>query len=369
VREEDTVARQGGDEFVLLLPGLKAETEFEEVRARVLAPLRKPFTVHGRAVGITFSAGVSLYPRDGDDGETLLRKADAALRAAKGVGRGEVRHFDATISTSTIERLSVEIALRRALDQCEFELRYQPIVGLPDGRAVAVEALLRWRHPERGLLAPLEFLSVAEATGLMDEINRWVLDTACRDLLKLRATVPRLRVSVNLSARPFQHPDLVRHVEDALHLARVEPGGLMLEVTETVAMLNVEAGVRVLRALRSLGVRVCIDDFGTGYSSLAYLRDLPIDAIKIDQTFVRDLRRGRATRTIVRAMVDLAHGLGIEAIGEGVEDDEQWAVLERLGCDALQGFVIAAPASVAQCGEWLVENDAAPRAIEVHHAS
>jgi diguanylate cyclase (GGDEF)-like protein len=359
VREEDTVARQGGDEFVLLLPGLKADMEFEDARTRILAALSEPFTLRGRALGITMSAGVSLFPRDGDDGETLLRNADAALRAAKARGRGTIRHFDASISSSMVERLSVESSLRRAFGQREFELFYQPIVETRSGRAVAVEALLRWRHPERGLLPPLDFLAVAEATGLMDEITGWILGTACRNLREFRAIVPRLRVSVNLSARPFQHPDLILHVEEALRVAGIEPDGLTLEVTETVAMLNVEAGVRVLHTLRSLGVRVCIDDFGTGYSSLAYLRDLPVDAIKIDQSFVRDLSRGRPTRTIVHAMVDLARGLGIEAIAEGVEDEEQRASLEKLGCNAIQGFFIAAPASVAQCGQWLTENSTA----------
>jgi diguanylate cyclase (GGDEF)-like protein len=344
VREEDTLARLGGDEFVLLLPQLEAPTGAGEVARKVLETLREPFVVGGRELFVTASAGVSVAPDDGEDGETLLRHADIAMYGGKQSRGDGYRFFTPEMNRRALERLETESALRRALAGDELTLVYQPVVDLGTGRVCAVEALVRWRHPELGLLGPAEFLEVAEATGLIVPLGAWVLRTACGHARRWReAGHAELRLLVNLSVRQFQEPALVQQVRETLAREGLPPELLELEITESVAMRDTAASEDVLGGLRSVGVRLSIDDFGTGYSSLEYLRRFPIHTLKVDRTFVRDVEADEGDAAIVSAVVAMAHRLGLTVIAEGVEHAGQLEFLRAQGCDCVQGYLLSRP--------------------------
>ncbi|HEX6042198.1 putative bifunctional diguanylate cyclase/phosphodiesterase [Longimicrobium sp.] len=344
VRAEDTLARLGGDEFVLLLPRLDAARGAGEVARKVLETLRDPFVVGGRELFVTASAGVSVAPDDGEDGETLLRHADIAMYGGK-QSRGDLyRFFAPEMNQRALERLETESALRRALAGDELTLVYQPVVDLRTGRVCAAEALVRWRHPELGLLGPAEFLEVAEATGLIVPLGAWVLRTACGHARRWReAGHNDVRLLVNLSVRQFQEPALVQQVRETLEREGMPPELLELEITESVAMRDTAASEDVLGGLRSVGVRLSIDDFGTGYSSLEYLRRFPIHTLKVDRTFVRDVEADEGDAAIVSAVVAMAHRLGLTVIAEGVEHHGQLDFLRAQGCDCVQGFLLSRP--------------------------
>jgi diguanylate cyclase (GGDEF)-like protein len=344
VRGGDTVARLGGDEFVVLLPAVRGVASVHRVVQKVTDTLRAPFVLEGEELFVTPSVGAAVSPDDGADGETLLKHADMAMYRAKDGGRDRFEFFTPAMTERARERLELETALRRAVAGEQFTVHYQPVWDVAGGRVAAVEALVRWMHPQRGMVAPAAFLEVAEATGLIAEIDRRVLRTACADLRRWHdAGFPELEVFVNLSARQFGRPDLLAEVRAALDDAGVPPRALELEITEGVAMRDAAVTEAVLRDLKALGVRLSIDDFGTGYSSLSYLRRFPLDTLKVDRTFVADADTDRGDAAIASAIIAMAHQLGLRAIAEGVERPGQAEFLRAQGCDAMQGYLFSRP--------------------------
>ena len=351
VRPGDTVGRLAGDEFVVVCEDVSID-EVLHIAGRVARAIEVPLPLYGRDTVITASIGVA-HVESGARAEDVLRDADVAMYRAKQRGRARIEVFDAAIRTRLLERLETEHALRRALHRDELRLHYQPIVRASDGELLAVEALVRWDHPQRGLLQPADFVPVAEETDLIIPMGRWVLAEACAQLGRWQADNPRLRdlqVGVNLSARQFTDPDIVAIVAEALARAAIEPTSLSLEITESVLMEEVEATAETLRALKGLGVGLSIDDFGTGYSSLSYLKRFPVDVLKIDRSFVDGLGVDPEDSAIVDAVVSLAHALGLEVVGEGVETLTQIGELRRLGCDAAQGYLIGRPEAARHDG-------------------
>jgi diguanylate cyclase (GGDEF)-like protein/PAS domain S-box-containing protein len=344
LREHDTVARIGGDEFTLLFPELPGAAEAVRMAQKVLEAVAQPFALGGQDLFITTSIGISLYPADGADAETLLKNADGAMYRAKELGRNNYQLCAPETSRRGLERLTLERHLRRALEREEFLVYYQPLVDVETCRVVAVEALLRWRHPDRGIVEPEAFIPLAEETRLVVPLGDWVLRRACAQMVQWQqAGLQGLRLAVNLSARQLQHPDLARSIERALALTRLPPGCLEMEITESVAMHNAEWTVDLLRLLRRMGVRVALDDFGTGQSALSYLKSFPLSALKIDRSFVQDITLDPDDEAIVRAVVALAHSLKLHVVAEGVETQEQLVFLREVGCDEVQGFLFGPP--------------------------
>jgi diguanylate cyclase (GGDEF)-like protein len=341
LREGDTVARLGGDEFVLILNDQSNEEVIFRAVQRISAKIGEPMTIDGKELYVTCSAGISMHPQDGPDVETLLRNADAAMYRAKDHGRNNFQFYTSEMNERINERLSLENALRRALERNEFVLHYQQKVDLRTGALAGAEALVRWNHPELGLLRPERFIPLAEETGLILQIGEWVIHEACRQVQGWlgRGLKPGL-VSVNLSARQFRQDGLVRAVSRILEETGLDSRNLELELTESTVMHNVATGIATLHGLKSLGIALSVDDFGTGYSSLSYLKDLPIDVLKIDRSFVRDIGAGEGADegVLAQAIVSLAHSLHLKVIAEGVETDAQLRFLKRHGCDQGQGF-------------------------------
>jgi diguanylate cyclase (GGDEF)-like protein len=349
VRKEDTVARLGGDEFILLLDGHAGDDAIYGIMQRVIGRVSEPVVIDGQELCITCSAGVSMYPQDGADVDTLLRNADAAMYRAKASGRNNVQFYKSEMNRHASERLVVERSLRHALEGDEFELHYQPRIDLATSRLVGVEALIRWRHPQWGLVYPGQFISIAEETGLIVPIGAWVLRTACAQNRAWQdAGYAPINVSVNLSMRQFRQQNLAASIERTLDETRLSAGHLEMELTESLVMQDTQGAVNTLRALRDLGVRVSVDDFGTGYSSLSYLRRLPLAALKIDQAFVRDITESPSDGGVLaQAIVALGHNLRLRVIAEGVETREQLRFLQRQACDEAQGMYLGGPVSAA----------------------
>ncbi|MCU0944049.1 MAG: EAL domain-containing protein [Rubritepida sp.] len=349
VGERDIVARLGGDEFAILQDRVAGSADAVHLAEAVVGALSRPYRLLGRSIAVSASVGITLFPQDATGADELLRNADLAMYRAKAAGRSGFGFFDAAMDAAAQHAMQLEAELRRAVERREFELVFQPQVSLRSGRIVGAEALLRWRHPERGLVSPAEFLPLAEEVGLIVPITEWALGAACaQGAAWARRRAGGLRVSVNLSPRVFAQGDTEGMVGRALAESRLAPPLLDLEITERVLIDRLDEVAATLHALHALGVSFSIDDFGIGYSSLAYVKNLPVQRLKIDQAFVSGLEHDRADAAIVGAIVGLAHGLGMEAMAEGVEREGQLGVLRSLGCDAVQGFLVSGPVSAAE---------------------
>ena len=339
VRDGDTVARVGGDEFTIVLQEVSRSQEAAIVAQKVMRTVAEPMEIDGHRLYITTSIGITLFPDDGEDAETLLKNADSAMYRAKDEGRNTYQMSTRELSRWTRERMAVESGLHRALEAGEFTLHYQPQVDVKTMTVVGMEALLRWIHPERGMILPEEFIGVAEDRGLILPIGDWVLRQACLDVRRFHERgLTGFRVAVNLSPRQFRDPSLGAAVASALRDSGIPAETLELEITEGVAMENVALTMTTLEEFRASGVSIAIDDFGTGHSSLSYLRRFPLDALKIDRAFVKDLPDKFEDAAIVNAVIGLATGLGLRVIAEGVETAEQLAFLREAGCHEVQGF-------------------------------
>ncbi|OWW20711.1 EAL domain-containing protein [Noviherbaspirillum denitrificans] len=344
VRESDTVARLGGDEFVLVLPERLDERLTTTVVQRIMDAVAEPLVVDGHEFFLGCSTGVAVYPTDGDDPETLIKNADIAMYRAKESGRNNFQFYTAAMNERLLERLRIESDLRNALERNEFVLHYQPQIDLETGRTVGMEALIRWQHPSLGMIPPLRFIGLAEETGLIVPIGEWVLRTACAQAAAWqRAGLGPLRVGVNLSARQFAQHDLVNVIAGTLQETGLAPHLLELELTESLVMTDVDRAIGLLGELKALGVQLSLDDFGTGHSSLSYLKRLPIDALKIDQSFVRDITLTPDDAAIVASIISLAHNLRRHVIAEGVETHEQLIYLQNHGCNEMQGYYFSKP--------------------------
>ena len=359
VRETDTVARLGGDEFVLVLPERIDETLATAVVQRIMDAVAEPLVVEGHEFFLGCSIGVAAYPPDGEDPETLIKNADIAMYRAKESGRNNFQFYTAAMNARLLERLRIESDLRNALDREEFVLHYQPQIDLTNGRTVGMEALIRWQHPTLGMIPPLRFIGLAEETGLIVPIGEWVLRSACSQAMAWqRAGLGNLRLGVNLSARQFAQNDLVQMIAGTLKETGMAPHLLELELTESLVMTDVDRAIGVLDELKKLGVQLSLDDFGTGHSSLSYLKRLPIDALKIDQSFVRDITLTADDAAIVASIISLARNLKRHVIAEGVETHEQLTYLQNHGCNEMQGFYFSQPVP-ADVFERLLRQDIA----------
>jgi diguanylate cyclase (GGDEF)-like protein len=361
LRPGDTVGRFGGDEFVILCDDLATDHDAVVIAERVHAEVHEPLTIEATEVFAAVSIGIA-FSQPGTEPETMIRDADAAMYLAKERGRARYEIYDERMRATLVERLDIETALRRALIRHELRVVYQPTIDLSQGNIVGVEALLRWEHPERGLLVPSEFIDVAEETGLIVPIGKWVVEQACRQAQRWQAARrdgEQLLVSVNLSSRQLESSSLIDDVATVLEQTGVLPNLLGLEITESVVMRDPEASSTALQGLKDLGVRLAVDDFGTGYSSLAYLRRFPVDLLKVDRAFVDGLGpnpEDAEDRAIVAAVVSLAHTLGLQAIAEGVETPGQLAELRALGCDMAQGFLISKPITAPALDDLLARD-------------
>jgi diguanylate cyclase (GGDEF)-like protein len=356
VCQGDTVARPGGDEFTLMLPEVEDTQAVAGVAQRVLDTLAAPFELDGREVFVAASLGIALSPFDGDDAETLLKNADTATYQAKKHGRNNYQFYSAEMNVKAFERLALETSLRRALEREELLVHYQPQVDLSTGRVVGTEVLVRWQHPHLGLVSPTRFIPLAEETGLIAPIGEWVLRTACaQNKSWQQAGYAPLCVAVNLSVRQFKQANLVQTVERVIRETGLDPRYLELELTESIFMQNAKATIQTLRELKEMGVKLSIDDFGTGYSSLSYLQRFPIDALKIDQSFVRDITTDPSDAAIGQAIISMAHSLRLKVVAEGVETEEQLAFLQRDRCDQMQGYYFSRPLPVEAFTQLLQE--------------
>src|SRR3984893_11135648 len=360
IRLSDTVGRLGGDEFVVLLTEVKHPADAAVSARKILAALMRPYRIGEHDLRVTASVGLSTYPADGHDAETLIRNADAAMYWAKKNGRNNYRFFDSGQDAPVDNWISVEAGLRLALERQEFVLHYQPKVNLQTGAITGAEALLRWHPPVRGLVPPLEFVPIAEGCGLILPIGQWVLREACRQARAWQdAGLPPISVAVNVSSLEFRSKDFIQHVRTILEATRLESRCLEFELTESVLMQHASASASALNTLKSIGVRLAADDFGTGYSSLSYLKMFPIDCLKIDQSFVHDIVTENDDAPIVSAMIAMAKGLHRQIIAEGVETHEQMAFLQAHGCDQAQGYYFSRPL-IAQEFAKLLETGVAP---------
>ncbi|KFX60570.1 hypothetical protein KBK24_0137395 [Burkholderia sp. K24] len=362
IRPSDTVARLGGDEFVILLDRLTSESGSDAtlIAQRVLKQFEIPFMLEGRGYVVTASVGIALTDTgmspSQTDADTLLRDADVAMYRAKSAGKARYMTFDSHMRLNVLDRLTLEADLRQAVERNELRVHFQPIVHLLSEQVREVEALVRWQHPERGLIGPAEFIPIAEETGLIIPIGRSVLQTACQQAAIWQDMFPQeppLQLSVNLSPRQFEDPSLVGDVMCALRLSAIQPGSLKLEVTESIIMRDTEASIHTLHKLKAQGIKIAIDDFGTGYTSLSYLKALPLDVLKIDRSFVKGIGTNAEDDAIAQAIISLARSLDLDVTAEGIETDAQAARLREWSCESGQGFLFSKPLQAAQMMELL----------------
>ncbi|MHB8814374.1 MAG: putative bifunctional diguanylate cyclase/phosphodiesterase [Steroidobacteraceae bacterium] len=357
VRGSDTVSRQGGDEFVILLPEVTQPSDAAVTAEKILLALSTPHRIDRQDLHLAASIGIVTYPDDGTDAKALLKHADLAMYRAKNAGRNTYRFFESDMNGYTADRHSLENGLHRAIERHEFVLHYQPIMSLDSGQLISVEALIRWRHPQRGLVSPAEFVPIAEESGFITAIGRWVLHEACRQAQVWRAVgLPPMRIAINISTVELRGNGFVESVGSILDEHGLVPGDLELELTETFLMHDSNSTAAVLQSLSDLGVRIALDDFGTGYSSLSHLKRFPIDTLKIDQSFVRNLAVDADDASIVSAVIGMGKGLQIRVVAEGVETREQLAFLRKQGCPEGQGYYFSRPVSAREFGQLLRRN-------------
>lgn len=356
VRDDDTVARYTGDEFVFILLDVSDENKVSSVAQKIMAAVSSPFMLDGRELFLTCSVGIALYPKDGEDAQALLKNANIALHRAKEHGNGSFQFYADEMNVKALERLMLENNLRHALERGELLLHYQPQVDIRTGRVIGMEALVRWQNPEFGLIPPAMFIPLAEETGLILEIGGWVLRTACAQNKAWQDSgLARLSIAVNFSARQFKQPNVVETVASVLMETGLDPGYLEIELTESMLMQDAEAAVATMRALGELGVRFSIDDFGTGYSSLSYLKRFPLNTLKIDRSFVQDVPGNPDDAAIARAIISMAHDLKLKVIAEGVENEAQRMFLQQHHCDEMQGYYFSRPVPAEEIATLLRE--------------
>jgi diguanylate cyclase (GGDEF)-like protein/PAS domain S-box-containing protein len=354
VREVDTVARLGGDEFVVILESINNSQAIHAIAENLLKLVSQPVDLRSNVLTVTTSIGISVYPHDGQDAASLLKHADLAMYEAKASGAGTAMRYNAAMSAKVLERLNQERSLRQAFEKNEFVLHYQPRVDINENRVVGVEALLRWNHPQDGLIFPASFIELAEDIGLIDELGEWVLNSAChQNKMWQDRGLPPLTVSVNLSALQLRSSHICESIVDALSQNNLDPRYLDLEITECSLMQNIETSFARLNDIRKLGVTLSINDFGTGYSSLSYLRKLPIDALKIDRTFIDDISQGEEEAIVVTATIAMAHSMHLKVIAEGVTSDAQMRFLKLCQCDEAQGYLLCHPLPASEVEKYL----------------
>ncbi len=349
LREQDTIARVGGDEFLALVDDYHDPRKLGEIAQRLLTEAAMPFDINNQEYQLSVSIGIATYPDDGLDAQTLLKNADIAMYRAKTTGKNHYQFYSAEMNTYGVERAALEARLRKAIEQRELVVHYQPKVDVESGRIVGAEALVRWRHPERGLLLPGEFIPLAEEAGLISALGMQVLDIACRDVAGFEQSGQVFgRIAINLSAAQFNQADLLRHISQTVAAWQVSSSSLEFEITESMVMHNREQAIRLMNGIRDLGCTLSIDDFGTGYSSLAYLKRFPVNSVKIDKSFINDIPHGPNDSAIVQAIIAMAHSLGLEVTAEGVETGIQLQTLQEFGCDRFQGFYFSKAVPAAE---------------------
>jgi diguanylate cyclase (GGDEF)-like protein/PAS domain S-box-containing protein len=353
LRKKDTIARIGGDEFIIILPNLKHIREAIQTAEMIIESLKASFSLNGQEVYISTSIGISFYPYDGEDIESLIRNADRAMYQAKKSGRNHFELYYNDLYINDKQTLKLENALRKALKRNEFVLYYQPQVSTRTKEICGIEALLRWKNPELGFVSPGEFIPLAEESGLINPISEWVLMQACEDLKKLHLDYPHLKMSINISPIYFQQTEFVRNLQYTIERSNINARFLELELTESTIMPNAQQSIEQLVKLKQLGVKIAIDDFGTGFSSLSYLHRFPIDILKIDQSFIKNLSSYQDDASIVNAIITMAHNLRISVIAEGVETEKQFKFLQKQGCEYVQGYYIAKPLPLNELYEFL----------------
>jgi predicted signal transduction protein with EAL and GGDEF domain len=354
LRESDIVARIGGDEFVIVVPLVLADSDVETVANKVIAALGEPFQIGEHSLQIGASVGISLFPADGADPTTLLQFSDAAMYEAKKKGGGTYCFFTPELAKALRRRQMLEKNLHGACSRGEFALHYQPLVCTASGRITGVEALVRWNHPEEGLISPIEFIPRLEDLGLMVEVGDWVLKTACLQIMAWKTqAIPIFRIAVNVSAQQFYRGDIAGSVKRILCETGLRPECLELELTESLTLDDSALTIEIMRNLKRIGVGLSLDDFGTGWSSLSYLRKFPIDRLKIDRSFLRDISSDPAAARVVRSILDLGKNLGLSCIGEGVETQQQLEHLRQQGCAEMQGFLFSRALPADDCGALL----------------
>jgi diguanylate cyclase (GGDEF)-like protein len=366
VRGSDSVSRQGGDEFVILLLELEQAEDAAVTARRMLEAVAQPYSIDQHDLHVSASIGVSVHPDDGLDADTLIKNADIAMYQAKENGRRSFQFFRPAMNVRAVERQFIEEGLQRALERREFTLHYQPKVDLTTGTITGAEALLRWTHPTRGLISPADFIPVAEDCGLILPIGAWVLREACAQAQAWRdAQLPAMTIAVNVSAMEFRSENFLDRLFATIRETRLDPTSLELELTESVLMKHAAATASILQTLREAGIRLAVDDFGTGYSSLSYLRKFPVDAVKIDQSFIRQISTAGQDTTIVKAVIGMARGLKLRVIAEGVEKPEEVAFLRAYRCDEAQGYYFSRPVPAQQFATLLKNGMPETGAVDV----
>ncbi len=354
VDEGDTVARMGGDEFLIVLPHINGEALARQKAEQILDELYQPLVIDGRELFISVSIGISLYPHDGHDLQTLVSRAGMAMQYAKISGRSEYRLYEPGMDQEWNERMRMEASLLQALERNEFFLEYQPRLDLLQGKMTGVEALIRWRHPERGLIPPYEFIPLAEENGAINAIGRWVLHSVAKQIRSWQEEgLPPFVISVNISAIQFHAEDFVDQVRETIQHYGIDPGQIELELTESIVMNQAESAIEKLKRLKDLGVRISIDDFGTGFSSLSYLKYFPIDTLKIDRSFIKDIPVGEKDLAITKTIIALGRRLKLKVVAEGVETKAQYDFLLSRRCNEVQGFLISRPLQAEKIGDFV----------------